>query len=165
MNNSALTAYAKAGSKRTAARTRSIEDRTSVQSMREQFVAAVLETVQQIRSELDMWEGTYEMANVRPERTGLPFIVYISEKGNSRHASRVKVSKSARPTSFDASVSIEPDVNVVAGDLPASDLALLRQWINLNKDTLLGYWNGDIAYTEDALAALKPIAGSVEFED
>ena len=30
--------------------------------------------------------------------------------------------------------------------LSAKDFALLKQWIELNFDVLLAYWNGDIEY-------------------
>ena len=31
----------------------------------------------------------FEMANLRPERTGLPFVVFISQKGGAQHDVRV----------------------------------------------------------------------------
>ena len=34
---------------------------------------------------------------------------------------------------------------------------LVKQWIELNMDVLVDYWNGDIEYTEDALNAIKPV--------
>jgi hypothetical protein len=34
---------------------------------------------------------------------------------------------------------------------------LLREWVELNRDVIIKYWDGDIEYTEDAIAALKPI--------
>jgi len=42
--------------------------------------------------------------------------------------------------------------------MSASDLALLRKWLALNQDVILKYWDGEIEYTEDAIAALKPVA-------
>jgi hypothetical protein len=45
----------------------------------------------------------------------------------------------------------------VRGRLDAPDLALLRRWIELNREVLISYWDGDIEYTEDAIAALLPI--------
>jgi hypothetical protein len=41
-------------------------------------------------------QATYEMANLRPERTGLPFVVFISQRAGANHAVRVKVSQGAR---------------------------------------------------------------------
>ena len=31
------------------------------------------------------------------------------------------------------------------------------RWIELNKDVLIAYWDGIIEYTEDAIAAIRPI--------
>ena len=103
-------------------------------------------------------QASYEMANLRPERTGLPFVVFISQKGGTRHDVRVKVARraKARPSEM-ITVAIRPSVRVVRGALDPRDLALLTRWIDLNRDILIRYWDGDIEYTEDAIAALKPI--------
>ena len=104
--------------------------------------------------ELAAGEELFEMANVRPEVSGLPFIVWISEKGRARHDVRVNVSPGPRVRQFVASVSVRPVVDVVAGALPERDLGLLRAWIDLNRDVIVRYWDGDIVYTDEALAAL-----------
>lgn len=153
-----INAYRQAGIKGTSARASRPRSGMSPMESQDKFVSAVLDAMRELKADLSVGEGTYEMANVRPDRSGLPFIVYISEKGNARHAARVKIATGARPTEFVASVSIEPDVEVMAGKMSRPDLTLLRRWISLNKSTLLGYWNGEIAYTEDALAALKSVA-------
>lgn len=97
------------------------------------------------------------MANVRPEISGLPFIVWIFEKGQARHDVRVKVSPGPRVRKFVASVSVRPDVEVVAGELPSRDLELVRAWIELNRDVIVRFWDGDILYTDEALAALRKL--------
>jgi len=55
-------------------------------------------------------------------------------------------------------VAIRRSVRVVRGALDPRDLDLLRQWVDLNRNTLIDYWNGIIEYTEDAMNAIKPIA-------
>ena len=101
----------------------------------------------------------FDMANLRPERTGLPFVVFISQRGGARHDVRVKVARSAKITASEmATVALRPRVRVVRGAVDPEDLARLTAWIELNRDVLVGYWNGDIEYTEDAIAALRPIA-------
>jgi hypothetical protein len=99
-----------------------------------------------------------EMANLRPERTGLPFVVFISQKGGARHDVRVKVARAAkvRPSEM-VTVALRPAVRVVRGSLDPRDLELLARWIDLNRDVLIDYWNGVIEYTEDAMNALKPL--------
>jgi hypothetical protein len=104
-------------------------------------------------------EGLFEMANLSPERTGLPFVVWISPQAGAPHDIRVKVSKGPKvyPSEL-ISVAIKPDVHVVGGgNLSGHDLALLKKWIELNHDVIVKYWDGDIEYTEDAIAELKPI--------
>ncbi|HLY46135.1 MAG TPA: hypothetical protein VKQ73_11195 [Stellaceae bacterium] len=104
-------------------------------------------------------QALFDMANLRPERTGLPFVVFISQRGGSRHDVRVKVARSAkiRPSEM-ATVALRPRVRAVRGAVDPEDLARLTAWIELNRDVLVGYWNGDIEYTEDAIAALRPLA-------
>jgi hypothetical protein len=40
---------------------------------------------------------------------------------------------------------------------PPRDLELLRQWIELNREALLAYWDGDLL-TDEVIAKLKPVA-------
>jgi hypothetical protein len=106
-------------------------------------------------------QADFEMANLRPERTGLPFIVFISQKGGARHDVRIKVARAARVRSSEMiTVAIRPSVRVVRGRLDAHDLNLLTQWIDLNRDALVDYWNGIIEYTEDAMNAIRPIGAA-----
>src|SRR5438874_7317691 len=82
-------------------------------------------------------QALFEMANLRPERTGLPFVVFISQKGGARHDVRVKVAHGAkvRPSEM-ATVAIRPSVRVVRGRLDPPDLARLSRWLDLNRNTL-----------------------------
>ena len=100
------------------------------------------------------------MANLSPKRTGLPFVVWISPKAGAPHDVRVKVSNGPKVHPAELiSVAIRPDVHVVGGgDMSAHNLALLKKWLEVNQDVIIKYWDGEIEYTEDAIAALKPIA-------
>jgi hypothetical protein len=104
-------------------------------------------------------EGLFEMANLSPKRTGLPFVVWISPKAGAPHDVRVKVSMGPKVNPAELiSVAIRPDVHVVAGgNISTQHLALLKKWVALNQDVLVKYWDGEIEYTEDAIAALKPV--------
>jgi hypothetical protein len=106
-------------------------------------------------------QALFDMANLRPERTGLPFVVFISQKGGARHDVRVKVAPGPRvqPSEM-VTVAVRPSVRVVRGRLDATDLALLRRWIDLNQEILVKYWDGVVEYTEDAIAALQPIGST-----
>jgi hypothetical protein len=105
-------------------------------------------------------EGMFEMANHRPERTGLPFAVFISQQGGAWHDVRVRIARGPRadPARM-VTVTVRPEPRVIPPDaLSAEEFALVRRWIELNRQVLIDYWTGDIAYTEDALAALRPLA-------
>jgi hypothetical protein len=100
----------------------------------------------------------FDMANLWPERTGLPFVVFIWQKGGARHDVRVKVAGGprVRPSEM-VTVALRPSVRIVRGRLDPADFALLRQWFELNREVLVKYRDGEIEYTEDAIAALRPI--------
>src|SRR6266446_8655110 len=75
-------------------------------------------------------QALFEMANLRPERTGLPFVVFISQKGGARHDVRVKVARATRvrPSEM-VTVAVRPSIRVIKGELSAHDLDQLIQWI------------------------------------
>jgi hypothetical protein len=103
-------------------------------------------------------EDLFLMSNLSPKRTGLPFVVWISPKGGARHDVRVKVSPGpkAKPGEF-LTVTVRPTIEVLEGEIPPDQLRLLRKWIELNRETLVKFWDGDIEYTEEVLPLLKPI--------
>src|SRR6478752_6043429 len=86
-------------------------------------------------------EGLFEMSNLSPKRTGLPFVVWISPKSVAPHDGSVKVSKGPRVRASELiSVAIRPDVRVVAGgELSHSELLLLERWVELNREVLLRF--------------------------
>lgn len=104
-------------------------------------------------------EGLFERANLTSKRTGLPFVVWISHKAGAPHDVRVKVSRGPKVHSSElVSVAIRPDVRVVGGgELSGHDLTLLQKWIELNREAIIKYWDGEIDDTADAIAAMKPI--------
>jgi hypothetical protein len=110
----------------------------------------------------DPAEDLFEMANLSPTVTGLPMVVWISERGGARHDVRVKVSLvHGRRTKPDltTSVSVRPEVRVVVGSaLDGHDLALVRRWVELNRDALVAYWDGDLL-TDEVIGRLRPVTG------
>jgi hypothetical protein len=104
-------------------------------------------------------EDLYLMSNVQPDESGLPFVVYISER-QGRHDVRVKVAAGAKAPLFAASVSVRPTVEVVAGELSNRDLELVRQWIELNRDVIIAHWEGQMPSSRAVLNALKPLPKS-----
>jgi len=85
-------------------------------------------------------------------------VVWISTRGNARHDIRVKVSRSPKAIPEDLiSIALRPELRVIGdAELSARDLEALRKWVELNFETLLDYWQGEIA-TDEALAHLRPI--------
>ena len=102
-------------------------------------------------------DAPFEMANLFPKHTGLPFVVWISYKGGAQHDVRVKVSPGpkAMPSGM-ASVAIRPNVRIVEGEIGGVDFDLLTKWIELNRDVLVKYWDGEID-TKDAIDSLLRI--------
>src|ERR1017187_3557652 len=47
-------------------------------------------------------------------------------------------------------VAVRPDVRVVKGKMSNKNLALLRQWVDLNRDMIVKFWNTE--EIEDSLA-------------
>ena len=103
-------------------------------------------------------QATFGMANLRRKTTGLPFIVFISQKGDAKHAARVKVSPEPRVRVDEvSSYSISPFEWKEGPLLSSSEEHLLGLWIEMNAHVLLDYWNGQIEYTEDAIDRLKAV--------
>lgn len=99
----------------------------------------------------------FSLANLSLKRTGLPYVVWISPRGDASHDVEVKVSRDAKWPLI--SVALRPSLRIVGdSDLSPQELALLRRWVDLNGDVLIRYWDGGIEYTEDAIDQLHPIA-------
>jgi hypothetical protein len=104
-------------------------------------------------------DDLFLMANLRPDETGLPMVVWVSERGNARHDARIKVSQAHGPRidpNNTASVAIRPAPRVVAGTLSADDLRVVGDWVRLNEAALLDYWNSAIS-TMELFRRLRPL--------
>jgi hypothetical protein len=111
-----------------------------------------------MRTRRALLNDTFVWSSIWPEHTGLPLYVWIAG-GLGISAPRIKVSRHRKtPWSDLILVAIHPAVRVVSrrGTLRVSESALLRQWVDLNRDVILRHWEGDID-SKDALDALRPI--------
>jgi hypothetical protein len=107
----------------------------------------------------------YMMSNVGPKSTGLPFVVWISLRGDSVHNDvRVRISTSAKRSSHKAAVSsemvtvaIRPNIRLVKGTLKSSDLEIFTRWAELNRDVLERHWDEEIFWSMDAVNLLRPL--------
>jgi len=85
----------------------------------------------------------FEMANLFPADTGLPMVVWASERGHSRYDVRLKVNQSHGTRMLPgnlALVAVRPASRLIAGNLSPADLSAVSDWIRLNEVTLVDYW-------------------------
>jgi len=105
----------------------------------------------------------YEMARVQPANSGLPCILFVSTKTyvKGRHGPRIKVSNIPGTYSdFDNFVvTIAKPPLVVAGDVKFKKSVVddIIDWVALNYDSLLKYWEDKYENDADFYAELKKI--------
>jgi NAD(P)H-dependent FMN reductase len=121
-----------------------------------------LDDIFALADELAEEEQLEHMVTYRKNVTGVDNTVFISPKVHARHAARVKVAinppDTISPTSETISVSIH-DGSVVAGNTSSVTATLLdqvRQFIAMNKDALIDYWEERID-TDELRQRLKSI--------
>ena len=99
----------------------------------------------------------FEMANLSPTLTGLPMVVWVSERGRARHDVWIKVHMAhGRQMSISntATVAVRPIPRLIAGQLSAADMQGVSEWIRLNEAALVDYWDGRI-YTDELIQRLQ----------
>jgi hypothetical protein len=93
-----------------------------------------------------------------PRLTGLPMAVWVTETDGYSHDVRVKVSPlhggrgswRAAP-----SIAVRPRPReIVPGSLPATDLALVSRWSDLNRAVIIDFWD-DKLNVDELLASLQ----------
>lgn len=80
-----------------------------------------------------------DMANFYQDFTGVDAVIWVSPK-YAGHKPRVKITKG----DDSISMSIEDEPEILAPKNPKLDASIInaaKQWIVLNKETLIGYWN------------------------
>jgi len=108
-------------------------------------------------------EVLYEMARVQRKNSGLPQQIFVTTRdyGTGNHWARIKVSNI--PDTFSKTdnfvVTISKTPQVVAGNpkFNASQLEDVFDWVKLNYDTLLKYWNKEYDDDADFYAELKKV--------
>jgi hypothetical protein len=102
----------------------------------------------------------FEMANLYPRTTGLPMTVWLGPRGNARHDVRIKVNMAhGNQMNVDntAVVGVRPSPHLVAGQLSPEDQRLVFEWVRLNSDAIIAYWDGEIDTLELA-QKLQPLS-------
>ncbi len=145
-----------------------ITDKQLVAAMREGLVlnlhdlgyviaprAAIVELADEVAEE----ELLEEMVSYRKNVTGVDNTIFISPRGKTRHAPRLKLAinppDSVDPRGETVSITIA-DGTVVAGNAPPRLLEQARRFIAANRDVLLDYWEYRID-TETLRQRLKSI--------
>lgn len=85
--------------------------------------------------------------------------VRVSPRWNARHDVRITVNMThgdQTDMADTAVVGVRPAPRVIAGQLAAADAQAVFQWIALNTDALIAYWNGRID-TARLIRALQPL--------
>lgn len=112
-----------------------------------------------IADELAEEELLEEMVSYRKNVTGIDNTIFISPKGKTRHAARIKLAidppDAVNPQSKIAAVTIA-DGTVAAGDVPPHLLEQVRRFIDANREVLLDYWEYRID-TEALRQRLTPV--------
>jgi hypothetical protein len=110
-------------------------------------------------------DDLFEMSNIRKSESGLPVNIYVSSGGsvNKQHGPRIKVMINASDRfNPHQTVSVVLKQNITQDDvvgyeqLPPKVLEPLRNYINLNYDLLMAYWNDQIS-TKEMVMGLKSL--------
>jgi hypothetical protein len=102
-------------------------------------------------------DDPFSMANLPLHLTGLPMVVWASQRMRARHDVRVKVMQTHGPRmdpSDLAVVAVRPAPRLVTGHLSAADFRAVSDWIRLNQAVLIDYWEERI-FTDELLARLR----------
>jgi hypothetical protein len=113
--------------------------------------------------DFDEDEGFW-MSNLPPRATGLPMVVFVSQRGRARHDIRIKVSLTHgnhMDPGNTVPVGVRPAPHeIVPGQLSRSDRDAVFRWITLNEAVLIDYWNNQI-FTDEMLARIAPLSPPV----
>jgi hypothetical protein len=100
-----------------------------------------------------------EMVSYRESVTGVSNTIFISPRGNTQHAARIKLAidppDSVDPRGKTASIAVA-DGAVMVGEVPAGLLKAAQRFIELNRAVLIDYWEYRID-TEQLRARLRSI--------
>jgi hypothetical protein len=100
-----------------------------------------------------------DMVSLRSEKTGVDNTIFISTKGYTEHAPRIKIAvdppHTFNATSKSASMAIH-DYSIRGESVAPKIVEQAKRFIELNREVLLDYWNNTIDTTE-LIDRLRPI--------
>ena len=102
-----------------------------------------------------------EMANIRPSKTGLNMVIYISTKFEVPHGPRLKVCKKHGDKfigdTFSVTISDEPKIiGKIGKEITSDDIISVFNFIKINQSIMLDYWNLEID-TADLITNMKKL--------
>ena len=104
----------------------------------------------------------FRIVSVFPQNSNLPAKVYIRvQSRNSKRSAMLSVSNvsnNAQPFSdkFSLSISENPEIIIGKCKLKPDELEVVKNWIILNKNILIDYWNEEETCTESLINNLNP---------
>ena len=106
-------------------------------------------------SPMNLWE----MANLGPKNTGIPnYVIWISSGQGVRHGPRIKVVRGVKWNPNESATIPLTGMPRVIGDIGITqdEFSKIVDWININRQLLLQYWDGDML-TSDFIEQMKKI--------
>lgn len=105
-------------------------------------------------------EELFEFSNLVQVDTGLPMVIWVSVKNHSSGC-RIKVQNNTS-SKIDLSdsycISVTDDPQIVSGTCKQKKyLTTVKQWVIVNKEVLLRYWDMEIS-TKEMLNGLEPLS-------
>ena len=120
-----------------------------------------IEDIHALADQLAEEELLEHMASFRKDATGVDNTIWISPKGRTRHAARIKVAidppDSLNAASETAVVAIH-DGSVAEGHIPSHILKQVQEFVKMNREVLTDYWEERID-TRQLDRRLKRIEG------
>jgi hypothetical protein len=121
-------------------------------------VLARLADIHALSDQLAEEELLEHMSSFRKGATGVDNTIWVSPKGRTRHAARIKVAidppDTLNPASKTASVAVD-DGSVVEGHIPSREQ--VEEFVKINREVLMEFWEHRID-TPELTQRLKPIA-------
>ena len=89
------------------------------------------------------------VTSLRPKRTGLLFMVYVSPQGDAAHGPRIQASnkygeKASEGDWFAITIEDQPQVIGDSTGLKGCDVQMVKKWVRVNKAGLLKIWEDDV---------------------
>ena len=93
-----------------------------------------------------------DMANLHQENTGIDAVIWVDHKWPNHEPFILILTSLGK-----VSISIEDEPKVLEPDNLTDDISAIIEWIRLNQELLLNYWNDDLYPTSKMLKEIKKL--------